>query len=186
VSDTEAPVDPNAPVTGMEYFMQLEYHEVICPTVRRYSEALMEGKLIGHKCPGKCGLVYSPPRGYCPIDTIETTDADEVQLADHGVVTGYTVVTPVQYYGQDKTEPFAKASVSLDGGGMLSLQDILELPADEVRVGLRVEAVWAPESERTIEEIGNRSWGGADGCIRGWKPTGEPDVPQDRLPTEAF
>ena len=179
-------VDPNAPVVGMDYFMSLHFKEIICPVVRRYADALREGKLIGHRCP-KCGLVYAPPRGYCPIDVIETTDADEVQLADRGVVTNYTVVTPVAYYGQEATEPFAKVSVQLDEpGGSLSLQDVLEVGVDEVRVGMRVEAVWAPEAERNVDEIGNRSWGSAEGCIRGWRPTGEPDVPAEQITGNAF
>lgn len=178
-------LDPNAPVTGMDYPMQLEYHEKICPVVRRYSEALLEGKLIGHKCP-KCGLVYAPPRGYCPICVIETTDADEIELADRGVITSYTVVTPVEYHGQEKTERFAKASVMLDGGGMLNLQDILEISVDDVHAGLRVEAVWVDKGERDVSEIGNRSWGGADGAIRGWHPTGEPDVPAEQLADKIY
>ena len=116
------------PVVGMEYFMQLEYQELLTPVVRRYADALMDGRLLGHKCP-TCGLVYAPPRGYCPIDVIETTDADEVQLSNRGTITNYTVVTPVQYYGQEETEPFVKASVLLDEpGGTLSLQDVVDVP----------------------------------------------------------
>jgi hypothetical protein len=184
-ADTEA-VDPNAPVQGMDYFMHLEYRELLCPVVRRYADALMDGKLIGHRCP-KCGLVYAPPRGYCPIDVIETTDADEVTLANRGVVTNFTVVTPVQYYGQEATEPFAKVSIQLDDpGGSLSLQDVLDVPVDEVRVGMRVEAVWAPQGERDTSEITNRSWGSAEGAIRGWKPSGEPDVPADQVMVAGF
>jgi uncharacterized OB-fold protein len=184
-ADTEA-VDPNAPIAGMDYFMHLEYHELLCPVVRRYASALMEGKLIGHRCP-KCGLVYAPPRGYCPIDVIETTDADEVELSNRGVVTNYTVVTPVQYYGQEKTEPFAKVSIQLDEpGGSLSLQDVLEIPVEEVRVGMRVEAVWAPPGERNVDEIGNRSFGSAEGAIRGWRPTGEPDLPKEQFLQASF
>ena len=178
--------DPDAPVTGMDYFMQLEYHELLCPVVRRYAEKLRAGKLIGHRCP-KCGLVYAPPRGYCPIDVVETTDADEVELANRGVVTNFTIVTPVQYYGQTKTEPFAKVSIQLDEpGGTLTLQDVLDCPVDDVRVGMRVEAVWAPPAERTTAEIGNRSWGSAEGCIKGWRPTGEPDLPADQFLQAAF
>jgi hypothetical protein len=174
------------PIEGMDYFMQLEYTELLCPVVRRYAEALRAGELIGHRCP-KCGLVYAPPRGYCPIDVIETTDADEVRLADRGVVTNYTVVTPVQYYGQEETEPFAKVSIQLDDpGGSLSLQDVLEVPVDDVRVGMRVEAVWAPPKERDTGEIGNRSFGSAAGAIRGWRPTGEPDLPADQIMQSAF
>ena len=149
--------------------------------------AACEGKLIGHRCP-KCGLVYAPPRGYCPIDVIETTDADEVQLADRGVVTNYTVVTPVQYYGQEETEPFAKVSIQLDEpGGSLSLQDVLEVPVDEVRVGMRVEAVWAPPDERDTRRDREPQLRAAPrAAIRGWRPTGEPDLPADQIMQAAF
>ena len=181
----DAAVDPNAPVTGMDYFMQLEYHELLCPVVREFADALMERRLIGHKCP-KCGLVYSPPRGYCPICVVPTTKADEIELQTRGVVTNYTVVTPVQYYGQEETEPFAKVSLELDGGGSLSLQDILDVPADQVHIGIRVEVVWAADGERNVDEITNRSWGTAPGAIQGWKPSGEPDGPADQLSDNVF
>ncbi len=179
-------VDPNASpvgaVVGMDYFMSLTFEEKICPVVLRFAGELMEGRITGHKCP-QCALVYVPPRGYCPICVVQTTDADEIVAADRGVVTNYTVVTPVAYYGQEATEPFAKVSVSLDGGGSLSLQDVLDLPANEVRVGMRVEAVWAPPGERSIDDIGNR-WGSGEGVIRGWHLTGEPDVAREDLPKQ--
>jgi uncharacterized OB-fold protein len=180
------PAESEADVEGMDYFMHLEYQEVLCPVVRRYAAALMEGKLIGHKCP-KCGLVYAPPRGYCPIDVIETTDKDEVTLANTGVVTNFTVVTPVQYYGQEATEPFAKVSIQLDDpGGSLTLQDTVGVPVDEVRVGMRVEALWEDAGERDVSELTNRSFGSAEGAIKGWKPTGEPDVPSDQVMQSGF
>ena len=178
MSDTETSASAE-PVVMMDYFMHLEYVEVVCPIVRRYAAALMEGKLLGQISP-KSGLVYVPPRSFCPVSSEWLGEDHLVELEDRGVVTNFTVVTPVQYYGQEKTEPFAKASVLLDGpGGMLSLQDILEVPPDEVRVGMRVEAVWLPEDERNTDEIGNRSWGSAAGAIVGWRPTGEPDLPAD-------
>lgn len=181
MSDADV-IDPNAPVVGMDYFMSLHYAEKICPVVERFSAQLMEGRITGHKCP-QCALVYVPPRGYCPICVVQTTDADEIVAADRGVVTNYTVVTPVAYYGQEATEPFAKVSVALDGGGSLSLQDVLDLPVDDVRVGMRVEAVWAPPAERSVDDIGNR-WGSGEGAIRGWRATGEPDVALEDLPTQ--
>jgi uncharacterized OB-fold protein len=166
-------------VRMMDYFMHLEYHELVCPIVLRYAEALMEGKLLGQISP-KSGLVYVPPRSYDPVACEWLGFDNLVELQDRGVVTNFTIVTPVQYYGQEKTEPFAKASIMLDDpGGMLSLQDILEIPPDEVRVGMRVEAVWLPEHERNTDEIGNRSWGSAAGAIVGWRPTGEPDLPAE-------
>ncbi|HZR12990.1 MAG TPA: OB-fold domain-containing protein [Acidimicrobiia bacterium] len=176
-SDTA--VTGDEPVTMMEYFMSLTYTDVVSPPVVRFREALMEGRLIAQQCP-KCHLVYVPPKGYCPIDTIELDERNEIQLADRGVVTNYTIVTPVQYYGQKETEPFVRASILLDPpGGMLILQDILDIPTDEVRAGMRVEAVWAKPGERNVDEVGNRSGSALEGSLRGFRPTGEPDVPAD-------
>ena len=173
--------DDDGTVKMMDYFMQLDYKELLCPVVHRYADQLLEGHLTGHKCPS-CGLVYLPPRGYCPICVVETSDADEVVLSDRGTVTNYTVVTPVQYYGQQETEPFVRASVMLDGGNAtMNLQDLVDVPVDEVRVGMRVAAVWKPESERSVADISNRSWGSAEGCIEGWRPTGEPDVAAEQF-----
>jgi len=168
------------PVTMMDFFMHLDYREPLAPVMVHYAETLEDGRIIGHRCP-QCGLVYVPPRGYCPICVVETGDADELTLADTGVVTNYTIITPVQYYGQQETEPFAKASVLLDGGGILSLQDVVDCPVEQVRVGMRVAAVWVPAEARTTAEMTNRSAGSAEGCIRGFRPTGEPDLPPEEF-----
>ena len=176
-SDTAVAGDE--PVTMMEYFMSLTYTDVVSPPIMRFRDALMEGRLIAQQCP-KCHLVYVPPKGYCPIDTIELDERNEIQLADRGVVTNYTIVTPVQYYGQKETEPFVRASILLDPpGGMLILQDILDIPIDEVRAGMRVEAVWAKPGDRSVDEVGNRSGSALEGSLRGFRPTGEPDMPPD-------
>jgi hypothetical protein len=60
----------------------------------------------------------------------------------------------------------------------MSLQAPLGIAASEVHPGIRVKAVWVPEGERNVEELGTRSWGSVDGCIAGWEPTGEPDDTQ--------
>ena len=48
------------------------------------------------------------------------SEADDVELAQTGTVTNYTVVTP-QYYGQEETEPFVRTTISLDppGGSLM-------------------------------------------------------------------
>ena len=42
---------PRTAVVMMDYFMHLEYREVVCPIVRRYADALMEGKILGQISP---------------------------------------------------------------------------------------------------------------------------------------
>lgn len=160
----------------MDQFVSLAYHDVLSPPAVRYGEALVRGKLLGQRCP-ICGLVYVPPRGYCPIDTIVLGEEHDIELVDRGVVTNYTIVTPVQYHGQQETEPFVRVTVLLDEpGGGLNLQDVVDVPNEDVHAGMRVEAVWIPPEQRSIESLDNRAWGSTAGCIRGWRATGEPDM----------
>ena len=163
------------PIKTMEHWVSLTYNEAVAPSAERYAEALLHGKILGQKCP-KCGRTYVPPRDSCTVDGIPVDPSNDVVLPDFGVVTNYTVVTPVQYPGQLETEPFARVSVLLDGGeGLLGLQTVLGVPAAQVHPGMHVRAVWVPEGERNVAELGTRSWGSVDGCIEGWEPTGEPD-----------
>ncbi len=124
------------PIEVMEHLVTLTYHEELPPNTVRFGEALLDGRIIGQKCP-TCGRVYLPPKDFCPLDVIVLGPENDVEVADHGVVTGFTIITPVRYYGQTKTEPFIFASVLLDGAdATLGGQDISGLPAESVRVGL--------------------------------------------------
>ena len=175
------------PVAMMDFFMHLEYHEVVAPNFRRYGEALMNEKIIGGKCPGACGLIYVPPRSFCPIDVVAMTEANDVELAQTGTVTNYTVVAPVQYYGQEETEPFVYASVLLDGANStLGGQDITGIPHDQVRSGLRVKAVWLPKNKRSAEGISNRGWGSVSSAIESFEPSGEADMDRAKFEEHIF
>jgi uncharacterized OB-fold protein len=164
----------------MDDFVSLTYHEELTPNLQRFADQLLQGKLIGHKSPS--GRVYFPGKGYDPVTLDVTTDADEVEVQDTGTLIGYTVVTPVQYYGQHETKPFVVASILLDGASNdIAGQDIVGIPHDQLRSGLRVKAIWKPEAERSVDTITNRGWGGLDGVIEAFEPTGEPDVPADKI-----
>lgn len=161
----------------MGHLVSLHYAEELNPLLVRFAEQLLDGRLVGHR--GSSGQVYMPPKGYDVMTLDPTTEADEVELSDHGTVSGYTIITPVQYYGQQETKPFVYASVLLDGGSMpVGGQDIINCEHADVRVGLRVRAVWKPQEERSVEGLSNRGWGGLDGVIIGFEPTGEPDAPE--------
>ena len=160
----------------MDRLVTLTYHDKLPPSTVRFADALVEGRLLGQKCP-VCARVYMPPKGYCPLDVVLLGPEHDLEVSDQGTVTGFTIITPVRYYGQTKTEPFVYASVLLDGAsGTLPGQDITGLPIDEVHAGLRVKAVWKPKAERTSEGHGVRGGGSVEGCISGFEPTGEPDA----------
>ena len=160
----------------MEHLVTLTYHEKLTENLSRYADNLLEGRIIGQKCPS-CGRVYVPGKGYCPLCVVPTGEKDEVEVPDTGTVTGFTIVTPVNYYGQTKTEPFVYASVLLDGadttlGGM----DITGVSHAELRSGLRVKAKWKPREERNVDGMTNRGWGGFGEVVESFEATGEPDA----------
>jgi uncharacterized OB-fold protein len=174
---TDAPAappieDPDQPVRFMNEMVSIEYQIVTSPVARRFAKRLKDGVISGHKCPS-CGMVFVPPRGYCPMCVIETDESHEVEVESRGTLTAFTILTPIQYYGQTEKEDYALASILLDGAsGTVGQQRIGEIPVDKIRTGMRVEGVWAPVEERELAE--RAALGGA---FKYWKPTGEPDVP---------
>jgi uncharacterized OB-fold protein len=156
------------------------------PHRRRFLQGLLDGKIIGQRS-RVSGQVHVPGRGYDQMTRTELTEADDVVLADRGTVTSFTVITPVQYYGQQETEPYIRTGVLLDGAdGPISGVDIRDIPPEEFYVGLRLQAIWRKPGERDVGGHDNRSFGGLDGVIDRWEPTGEPDVDPTTLEVHAF
>lgn len=172
--DAEGGGQPEEPVTMMDYLGSITYVTPVPDAVVRSEAASRQGRFLGLRCP-ECGRTYAGGKGYCPVDALELTAADEVDLPRQGTVTNYTIITPVQYPGQTETEPFARAHVLLDGTDVvLGYQALVDVPNDAVRIGLRVSAVWASDAERA----GTPS--GPAGLV-GWMPSGEPDVDDPTL-----
>ena len=153
------------PVTSVVTPIRLRYQHTVSPEESRYLRGLAEGRLLGQRCPA-CGKVYLPPRGACPTDGVPTTD--EVELPDHGTVTTFCVVN-VPHAGQRHKPPYVAAYVLLDGADIPMLHLILGCPADQVRMGMRVAAVWRPAEQ----------WGTTPENIEYFRPTGEPDAPYE-------
>lgn len=153
------------PVTMMTTPVRLHYQHTASAEESRYLRALQAGKLIGQRCPA-CGKVYIPPRGACPVDGVPT--ATDVELPDTGIVTTFCVVN-VPFHGQRIPSPYLAAQVLLDGADIAFQHLILGCEPDEVRMGMRVRAVWKPAAE----------WGTTAENISHFEPTGEPDAPYD-------
>ena len=169
------------PVAMMDYLASITYTTPIPVNTIRSEQAIEEGRFLGLRCP-TCGRTYTGGRGYCPVDALALTEEHEVDLPQTGVLTNYTIVTPVQYPGQTETEPFARVHVWLDGTDVvLGYQELLEVPNDQVRIGMRLAAVWASEAER---ESGAGM--GREAGLVGWMPTGEPDVDDPDLVNRIF
>ncbi|MFZ2510867.1 MAG: OB-fold domain-containing protein [Gordonia sp. (in: high G+C Gram-positive bacteria)] len=115
-----------------------------------YLEGLRNGKLLGGRV--ATGEVYFPPRQASPADGSRTVA--RVELADTGTVTTFCIVN-VPFLGQQIKPPYVAAYVLLDGADIPFLHLILDCPAEDVRMGMRVKAVWRPkdEWEHTLRNI---------------------------------
>jgi uncharacterized protein len=153
------------PVTMITTPVRLSYQHTASPGESVFLRGLAEGRLVGQRCPA-CGQVYIPPRRSCPADGVPCSG--EVELPDTGTVSTFCIVN-FPYPGQRIPPPFVAASVVLDGADIAFQHLILGCPPDEVRMGMRVRAVWKPRSE----------WGMSLQNISHFTPTGEPDAPYE-------
>jgi len=176
--EVDAPAgEDTGPVRFMQQHIALDYAVRVSPLSVRFGEQLRARRIVGHKCPS-CGLVYVPTRTFCPMCTVAMGEQDELELAQVGTVTSFTVLTPIQYHGQKERNEYALASILIDGAdGTVGQQRLADVALDEIRMGMRVEAVWTPEDER-VESADSRGYGFGD-AISGWRPTGEPDLTRE-------
>jgi len=161
-SDEGASVSRPDGVTSTTTPVRLAYDYAASPEESAFGRGLKEGRILAQACP-VCHKVYVPPRGACPVDGVPTTDP--IDLPDTGIVTTFCIVN-VPFLGQRITPPYVSAYVLLDGSDIAFLHLILGVDAAEVRMGMRVRAVWKPEDERSYSME----------TISHFEPTGEPDA----------
>lgn len=130
-----------------------------------YLRALQQGRLLGART-GRNGKVYFPPHGADPATGLATTDF--VELPDKGTVTTFAIIN-IPFAGQRIKPPYVVAYILLDGADIPFLHMVTDVDAADVRMGMRVEAVWKPREQ----------WGPGIDNIEHFRPTGEPDAAYD-------
>jgi uncharacterized OB-fold protein len=146
----------------MDAATRLEYVFTAGEALSKNLHGLAEGKFIGQRCP-KCKKVYTLSRGSCPTDGVPTDEI--VELPTTGTVTTYCVVN-VPFAGQSIEIPYICAQILLDGANLSLMGLIQEIPTDEIRMGMRVEAVWVEPDEL----------GPTMASVKYFRPNGEPDA----------
>jgi uncharacterized OB-fold protein len=125
--------------------MEFPYKHSTGPIVGRFLAGLKEQKKIwGQRVAGQ-GVVV-PPTGYSETDGSE--GGEWVEVKDSGVVTAVAVVRNPIARLHPATAPFAFVLVRLDGADT-AMAHVVKDGFDRVRVGTRVQAVWAPDDQRT-------------------------------------
>lgn len=136
-------------------------------TVSRFLRALEDGRLLGQRC-GSCGYTICPPRGACP--TCGVAAEELVEVGPRGTVTSFTVVH-IPFPSQAVETPYVCAHVVPDGCAVPLVFLLQEVRPEDVRIGMRVEAVWVEPEERD-PSLASIKW---------FRPSGEPDVELDEM-----
>ena len=128
----------------------------------RYLKGIAQKKILGARV-GPGAKVYVPPRGADPQLGKPTTE--QVEVSDHGTLVSFCVVN-VAFYGGTVEIPYTTGNILLDGSDQPIMHMIQECPVDQVRIGMRLEAVWVDDADLgpTMESI------------RWFRPLDEPDV----------
>ncbi|MFI8358198.1 Zn-ribbon domain-containing OB-fold protein [Streptomyces cyaneofuscatus] len=147
------------PVTGIVTPARLDYVHSPGRAQSAYLKALAGHRTVGERCPA-CRKVYVPPRGACPTCGIAT--AEQVEVGPRGTVTTFCIVN-IKAKNLDIEVPYVYAHIALDGADLALHGRIAGIPYDQVRMGLRVEPVWAEGAAHPDH----------------YRPTGEPDADYD-------
>lgn len=163
--DTPEVDDDRDPVTMLVVPTRIEIQHTASAPESAYLRALQAGKLLGGRT-GENGKVYFPPREADPATGKELDTFAE--LPDKGTVTTFAIIN-IPFAGQRIKPPYVAAYILLDGADIPFLHLVSDIDAADVRMGMRVEAVWKPQEE----------WGLGIDNIEYFRPTGEPDAEYD-------
>ena len=163
-----------APVQIPEALVGVESVQSVCTPIRlsytytpgralsRYLRAMAGKRIIGERC-GVTGQVFVPPRGVSPL--AGTATAGVVELPDTGYVDSFNITRVPIERRPDLKPPYCSAWIVLDGASVGFMGLVINMAPEEVRIGMRVRAVWKPDDELETSAAN----------ILGWEPTGEPD-----------
>ncbi|MGE0218373.1 Zn-ribbon domain-containing OB-fold protein [Mycolicibacterium sp.] len=163
--ESPPPAEGLDPVTMLVVPTAIEIQHTASHPESAFLRALEQGKLLGART-GDNGKVYFPAR---EADPATGKQLDQfVELPDKGTVTTFAIIN-IPFAGQRITPPYVAAYVLLDGADIPVLHLVSDIEADQVRMGMRVQAVWKPKDQ----------WGLGIDNIEYFRPTGEPDADYD-------
>jgi len=126
----------------------------------RYFAELKKGRIVGTKCK-RCGRILLPARYFCEWCWRPTDEW--VYLEDTGTVNTFSICY-TDWLARRIKEPELPAMIEVDGsGGVAIMSKLGEVDPKDIRIGMRVKAVWKPEGERI----------GAITDIKYWEPLKE-------------
>jgi uncharacterized OB-fold protein len=164
-AEPEGEPDDREPVKVQVTPSSIEIQHTASLPETTFLKALEEGKLLGART-GDKGKVYFPPKEADPATGLELDQF--IELPDKGTVTTFAIIN-IPFSGQRIKPPYVAAYVLLDGADIPFLHLVTEIDPADVRMGMRVQAVWKPREQ----------WGLGIDNIDYFRPTGEPDADYD-------
>lgn len=133
-------------ILSVVYYPKARYSWATGIAIGRFLRELKSGRIVGTRC-SHCSRIVVPPRVFCEWCFCRVKEF--VYLSDTGTVNTFSV----SYISADATRmksPKIPAVIRIDGttdAGFLHL--IGETKPEDVKIGMRVKAVWRQPSERT-------------------------------------
>lgn len=154
--------DEQKPVTLLKAPVRLEYTVVAGHHLSLYLRGFEQKKIYGAR-DAETGKVLIPPRGSSPTSGVPTKELVEVK--DTGTVTTYTVIA-IPFEAAPFPPPYVAGTILLDGADIPIFHLLRGVEPDEVRMGMRVKAVWRDDDD-LIPSLSSIKW---------FEPSGEPDA----------
>lgn len=151
------------PVTSVTTPIAIDYTVTPGRGLSSYLRAMKDKRVLADVCP-ETGQVIFPPRGVSSRAGRPPTET--VEVAHIGYVDSFNITRIPIKSRDDLHPPYVSAWVVPDGANVGSIALVAGIDPEEVRLGMRVRAVWKPDDE-LAESAAN---------ILYWEPTGEPDV----------
>jgi len=109
-----------------------------------FREIKDNARLLGAHCPA-CQYTYVPPTLFC--ERCFARLEDWVEVGSEGVVESFTVLH-ISLDGTPLDEPDVLALIQLDGADSVLVHRLGDVSVDELRIGMRVKAVFEPRRKR--------------------------------------
>lgn len=118
---------------------------------RFFCELRDNKRLRGTRCQS-CHKVYMPPRPVCPGCFARLQDW--VDLSPTGTLLAYTIVNyTYSHYYQPMEAPYPLGIIKLDGADTGMCHLLGEIAHEDIKIGMRVEAVFREERKGHILDI---------------------------------
>jgi len=125
---------------------EVQYAWSVGHAMSEFLKGLKQGKILGIHCK-RCKRVITPPRSFCEY-CYGPTD-EWIELPDTGIIETYSI-SYLDPNANRIEEPILIGVIDIDGADEHHgfMHYFGEMSKDEIKIGMKVKAVWKPENER--------------------------------------